>query len=406
MKLRTLLFWPHLIAGVVAGAVILVMSVTGVVLTYERQLNEWANSDYRSVPPSGDPRGMPVEDVLAAFAQTGKGEATNVAVGSELSDPVIVSVGQKSFYLDAYSGRLLGEGRQGMRQFMSDMRAWHRWLAVEGEGRTTARAITGWSNVLFLFIVVSGLYLWFPRRWTWQHLRPVVLFTRGARGKARDFNWHNVIGAWCLVPLFIVVISAVPISFPWGNDLVYRAMGEEPPARRGGGPGEARGGEGRGGRGRGNGAPREQADARQPMAGAAGLDGLLTRAAQQEGDWQTISVRIPESPRGPVAFAIDRGDGGQPQLRSTLTLDRDGAAVSYEDFSTQSPGRRMRSIMRFAHTGEVLGLPGQTIAGIATAGSVVLVWTGIALALRRGRSWLSRRKSRRESEPMAENPAA
>ncbi len=138
-----------------------------------------------------------------------------------------------------------------MRQFMSDMRAWHRWLAYEDEARLTARAVTGWSNVAFLFIVVSGLYLWFPRRWSWQHVRPVLMFTGGARGKARDFNWHNVIGVWCLVPLFIVVISAVPISFPWGNDLVYRAMGEEPPPRRGGGPGEA----GRGGaRGRAGGA--------------------------------------------------------------------------------------------------------------------------------------------------------
>jgi uncharacterized iron-regulated membrane protein len=117
-------------------------------------------------------------------------------------------------------------------------------------------------------------------------------------------------------------------------------------------------------------------------------------------------VRIPESPRAPLAFAIDRGDGGQPQLRSTLTLDRAGTVVTYENFSSQSPARRLRSVMRFAHTGEVLGLPGQTIAGIATAGSVVLVWTGIALALRRGRSWLSRRRSRRTSEPMAENPAA
>jgi uncharacterized iron-regulated membrane protein len=407
MKLRTLLFWPHLIAGVVAGAVILVMSVTGVLLTYERQLNEWSNSDYRSVPPSAGARRMPVEDVLAAFVQTGRGEAASVVVGSDATDPVIVSSGQRTFYHDAYTGRFLGEGRQGMRQFMSDMRAWHRWLAYEGESRVTARAVTGWANVAFLFIVVSGLYLWFPRRWSWQRLRPVVLFTRGARGKARDFNWHNVIGAWCLVPLFIVVISAVPISFPWGNDLVYRAMGEEPPARRGGGPGE----QGRGARG--NGAPRERAGtqrdgggARQPLAGAAGLDGLLTRAAQQEPEWQSINVRIPESPRAPLAFAIDRGDGGQPQLRSTLTLDRAGTVVTYENFSSQSPARRLRSVMRFAHTGEVLGLPGQTIAGIATAGSVVLVWTGIALALRRGRSWLSRRRSRRTSEPMAENPAA
>ncbi len=64
--------------------------------------------------------------------------------------------------------------------------------------------------------------------------------------------------------------------------------------------------------------------------------------------------------------------------------------------------------MRFAHTGEVLGLPGQTIAGVATAGSVVLVWTGIALALRRGRV-VARRGARLAGAAvrsrMAENPA-
>ena len=389
MNLRTLLFWPHLIAGVIAGAVILVMSVTGVILTYERQLVEWSNSDYRSQPPSAGAPRMPLEEVLTAFARSGPGAVGSVSVGAESTDALVVSSGPRTFYLDAYSGRVLGEARQGVRQFMSDVRAWHRWLAYEDESRPTARAITGWSNVAFLFIVVSGLYLWFPRRWTWQRLRPVVMFTRGARGKARDFNWHNVIGAWCVVPLFIVVISAVPISFPWGNDLVYRAMGEEPPpARRGGPPRE--------------GTARDVAGV--PPAGLVGLNGLLTRAAQQDRGWQTINVRIPDSSRAPVAFAIDRGDGGQPQLRSTLTLDRAGAVVNYETFSSQTPGRRLRSLMRFAHTGEVLGLPGQTIAGLATGGSVVLVWTGIALALRRGRAWIGRRARAAAGSPARPQP--
>jgi len=60
--------------------------------------------------------------------------------------------------------------------------------------------------------------------------------------------------------------------------------------------------------------------------------------------------------------------------------------------------------MRFAHTGEVLGLAGQTVAGVASAGAVVLVWTGMALALRRARAWLSRRRSR-AAMSIAENPA-
>jgi uncharacterized iron-regulated membrane protein len=52
MKLRTLIFWPHLIAGVVAGVVILIMSVTGVILTYERQLIAWSNGHLQSTPPA------------------------------------------------------------------------------------------------------------------------------------------------------------------------------------------------------------------------------------------------------------------------------------------------------------------------------------------------------------------
>jgi uncharacterized iron-regulated membrane protein len=138
----------------------------------------------------------------------------------------------------------------------------------------------------------------------------------------------------------------------------------------------------------------------------AGLNNLWTRAEQQVDGWRTINVRVPESNRAPVVFAIDTGDGGQPQHRSTLTLDRaTGAIVTYEAFEDQSLGRRLRSISRFAHTGEVLGIPGQTIAGLVTAGGAVLVWTGLALAWRRWRAWMKRRAAAREPIP-AQSSAA
>ena len=386
MKLRTLIFWPHLIAGITAGIVIFLMSVTGVVLTYERQMIAWSDSHYRSTVPAQGANRLSLESLLQIIREQHPGVApTAVTLGSAADAPVTVAVPQRTLYFDAYSGRLLGEGSQGMRRFMSETRAWHRWLAVDGEGRPVARFITGWSNFIFLFIVVSGFYLWFPRKWTWAQVRSVVLFNTKAAGKARDFNWHNVIGVWSAIPLFIVVLSAFPISFPWANALVYRAVGEEPPAARGreGGGG---GREGRAGGREGRAAP--------PLDG---LNNLWARAEQQVEGWRTINVRVPESERAPVVFAIDKGDGGQPQLRSTLTLDRaTGAVVTYEGFDNQSLGRRLRSISRFAHTGEVLGIPGQTIAGLATAGGAVLVWTGMALAWRRWRAWIKRRAIARE----------
>src|SRR5262249_54056808 len=42
MKARTVVFWLHLITGTTAGAVILVMAATGVLLTFAPQMVEWA----------------------------------------------------------------------------------------------------------------------------------------------------------------------------------------------------------------------------------------------------------------------------------------------------------------------------------------------------------------------------
>ena len=62
-------------------------------------------------------------------------------------------------------------------------------------------------------------------------------------------------------------------------------------------------------------------------------------------------------------------------------------------FSSQTPGQRLRSWIRFLHTGEALGIVGQTIAAIVSATSVIMVWTGLALAWRRLISPLFRRRA-------------
>jgi uncharacterized iron-regulated membrane protein len=240
--------------------------------------------------------------------------------------------------------------------------------------------VTGACNLAFLFIVLSGLYLWWPDQWSRSVLRSIVLFRSGLRGRARDFNWHNVIGFWCCLPLAVVVASAVPISYPWANDLVYRVVGDEPPARpSGAGPrsaGERRSSE-----------PDRSLD-------LAGLDTLWGRAEQQVPDWQSISVRLPSSSSAPWTLSIDTSRTGavRPDKRSQLTLDpRNGEVVRFEPYSSQSRGRRVRTWMRFLHTGEALGFVGQGIAGIASTGAAVLVWTGLALACRRFLAWLARR---------------
>jgi uncharacterized iron-regulated membrane protein len=414
--LRKILFWTHLSAGVTAGIVILIMSATGAALAYERQLNEWTLRHLRSTPPLSDARPLAVEELLAVVRRDHPDtEVTAVTLSSRPDAPVAVQAESGPLYVDAYTGQKLGErGGAGLRAFLSQMRGWHRYLAMEGDNRSVARAITGWSNGLFLFIVVSGIFIWMPRVWTWVHVRGVLIFRRQyGTSKARDFNWHHVIGIWSAIPLFIVVLGAVPISFPWASDFVYRVVGEEPPPRgRPAGPpgGESAGPRAAGPRGQGGPAARtperaERAGRTRGAVSTAGLNLLVERAQADQAGWRTINIRLPRSSDAPVVFSIDRGDGGQPQLRSTLSLDSSGQVVARETFGDQTLGRRIRSILRFAHTGEVLGLAGQTIAGLASAGAVVMVYTGLALTWRRSLAWVSRRRRVTASAPPGTAPS-
>jgi uncharacterized iron-regulated membrane protein len=386
--LRRLVFWSHLVAGCVAGIIILTMSATGVLLMYERQMLAWADTHAYRTPAGSANRPRLAPDALVASARSADPSArvTSVMIASDPQAPAAAVLGTRTLYLDPHDGRVLGEGAVRLRAFFRRVTDWHRWLGSGPEGRATARAITGACNLAFLVLVVSGAYLWLPRIWTWRQIRNIAWFRGGLRGKARDFNWHNAIGVWSVVPLIVIVWSGAVISYPWASDLVYRVAGETPPPRAT--PNAAA-------RGAGGAAGPARADRQAAAVEAApSMNAAWARAEQQVAGWRTITLRLPASSTAPVTALIDRGNGGQPQKRDTLTLDPStGQVVRWEPFESLSTGRRMRSYLRFAHTGEVAGIAGQTIAGLASAGGAVLVWTGLAMAFRRFLAWRRARRS-------------
>jgi uncharacterized iron-regulated membrane protein len=67
--------------------------------------------------------------------------------------------------------------------------------------------------------------------------------------------------------------------------------------------------------------------------------------------------------------------------------------VRWEPYGSNTLGRKIRIWMRGLHTGEALGLAGQTVAGLASLGGCFLVWTGLAMAWRRFGSWRRERIS-------------
>ncbi|MFP2934843.1 PepSY domain-containing protein, partial [Pyxidicoccus sp. 3LG] len=63
--IRNIFFWIHLVAGLVAGLVIAVMSITGAAIAFEPQLLEWAERDARQVQVPAGAAALPVDELVA-----------------------------------------------------------------------------------------------------------------------------------------------------------------------------------------------------------------------------------------------------------------------------------------------------------------------------------------------------
>src|SRR6478735_7374290 len=242
--LHRILFWAHLCCGVAAGLFILSMSATGVLLTYEHQMVERAERHNHVTAAPGQQRLSADALADAAKAAAGTGQRLSLVFNSDPTAPVAVSAGRGTVaLLDPYSGATIVDASAGTRGFFRAVENWHRWLGANA--RSTRVNLQDYANLLFLFITISGLYLWLPAVWRWRTVRGLLLFQRRyINSKVRDFNWHHVFGAWMLVPLFLIALSGVVMSFPWANNLVYAAFGEKAPQRGvggGSGPGAAGG---------------------------------------------------------------------------------------------------------------------------------------------------------------------
>jgi uncharacterized iron-regulated membrane protein len=402
--LRRVLFWSHLVLGVSAGLVILLMSVTGVLLGYERQVIAWVDGVPSAAVAPGAQR-MPL-DALLLRAGVAREEVASIALRTDPAEPVAIRFRDRdraALLLDPYNGTsLAAPADSGARKTMAALRRWHRWIGAEaGALRTQMKAVTGASNLMFLLLVLSGIWLWWPKRLTVAALRNGLWFRRGLSPKARDFNWHNTIGFWTAIPLCAVVASGVFISYRWPGLWLDRLLGS--PEERAaaiaamapvsGSDGRDGTGAAAGGRERGHDADRAP-DGNDATDALAPLQAFVDVAAREVPAWRSLTLTLPAAGDRVVTAVAAEGNTYRPDLRTTLRLDaHDGALTEAIGYGALSRSRQIRAWVRFGHTGEVFGIAGQTVATLASLGGVFLVWTGLALSLRRLAAWHRRRRT-------------
>lgn len=371
-KFRGVIFWTHLVSGVLGGIVIFIMCVTGAALSFEKNIVENFEHDQRTVTVSGE-RLLPKQLLEAVTAAKPDSRPSSLTLQNDPNAAVAISLGREGqIYVDPYNGKITGEGNAAVRGFFYTAEGLHRWIALSGEGRAVGKALTGACNMLFLVLAISGLYIWMPRRLTWVLIKPVIWFRKTSTAKSRDFNWHNTIGFWCSLILVVLTVTAMVISYQWAGNLVYTLTGNEVPLQRQGPP---------------NRPSTDESNLEIPE----NINELWKAAESKTLSWRSISMRLPVMDE--ASFTIDEGTSLNIYGRSALTLYADASIKKWEPYAEQNSARQLRSWLRFTHTGESFGIIGQVIGFTACLGGAFLVFTGISLAIRRLYRWNGDRRN-------------
>jgi uncharacterized iron-regulated membrane protein len=378
---RKLLFWLHLSVGCVAGVVILTMSLTGAMLAFERQIKTHTDAPASLQAPSDNSQRLLLDEILAKLKDNRQGVPTQLVLRNRAGAPIEARFGRsKVLFLNPRTAEIVGQPSETTEHFFSTVEGIHRSLGL-GMQSSFGRGITGAANLGFLFLLMSGAYLWLPRIFNASNIKSRLLFRRRLSGRAREWNWHNTIGAWTVIPLFFLVLTGVIMSYPWASNLLFRMTGSQPPSR--GFRGEARG----------HRAPSHDGSLPSTVQFRS-LEEIGLIAKQQTSAWNSITLDVPDPEDRTMAVSIDTSPGGQPDKASQLVIQRQSGRIeSVKRFSDNNLGSKLRVWARFTHTGEEFGIFGEAIAALACCGAIMLVYTGLAMALRRAIRTISSRKS-------------
>lgn len=381
MTLRKSIFWLHLSSGLAAGIIIAIMSVTGIALAFEAEILNWIDRDLRTVSAPTNASRLTLDQLDAALAKQKPGfKTTAIVIPREADRAYEYRAGRAgAVYVDPYTGTVAEPKSKATHDVLHVLEDWHRWLGREGEGRAIGKLITGIANLAFLFMCVTGVYMWWPRSWKPKALRPALWFVSRIKGRARDFNWHNVFGWWSSIVLIVIVVSGAVMSFGWANRLVFTLAGEQAPAR---GPGAQTG-------------PQVVVPTPAPDQQRLSRDAIAAKVATEFPQWESITFDR-GGPNTPVSASASTSaiqalnvivlNPAAFQNRGRVQLSVDpfrGDVLSKMAFEDRSKGARARVWLRFLHTGEAFGLFGKIIATLATIASLFLVYTGFALSYRR-----------------------
>ncbi|PTS97732.1 PepSY domain-containing protein [Pedobacter sp. HMWF019] len=216
----------HLWLGLISGLVVFVLGLTGSIYAFSDELKELCYKQRLYVDTVPEASRLPLNQLVRIAEQAmGKDRKISRAELSQKNDRTYMframKLNRKAFgywryyvyydkvYLNPYTGKVVYI-ENAKNEFFTIILALHMNLLL---GDQVGHFIVRWAVVCFVLLSISGIILWWPKKWKLKQLKKSFRIKWKAKFKRLNYDLHNVAGFYAFLVLILIALTGLMWSF-------------------------------------------------------------------------------------------------------------------------------------------------------------------------------------------------
>lgn len=367
MTVKQLIRQLHLWLGLASGLVVLVVTLSGAALVFEKEIEQLASSDLYFVP-AGTER-LPIDSLKNQAARYDPAvKLTRFEIEPHANNRTAIFYGKKGegtymIAVNPYTGAVI-RGVQTDYRFFPIMLKLHRYLLAGPVGK----AVTGVSCIIFLVLVISGIVLWWPKRW--KNFRQRVSIKWDASFKRVVWDLHAVGGFYMHLFIFIIALTGLTWSYKWFNNGIFLLFDGKPQV-----------------------AYKAPANTKIQPAGLLFYEKVYRQANRELPYKGLLAIQFPPNDSTSVTVTKENHEARITNVVDFIYYETaTGQLLGKRLYADQSTGMKVRRAVYPIHTGEIFGWPTKVLALISCLVGAALPITGFLIWYKKGRPATRKRK--------------
>lgn len=353
--------YVHLWLGLASGLVVMVVCLTGAILVFEKEIDEWVNHKLYFTEAQQGQR-LPLDSLLAnARAYDKSIKVSNIVL--ETADPGrnILFSGKKKddthiIAIDPYTGTIAGSVNDS-KQFFTIVLKLHRYLLM----KDTGKIITGISCLIFIALVLTGLILWWPKKR--KQLKQRLAIKWDSKFKRLNWDLHAIGGFYVHLVILVIAVTGLTWSYKWVNNSLFVLFDGKPQQKF-----------------------QVPANTVQQAVSTGFYEEVYQDANKRLAYKGKVNISIPAKDSLAITVSKENREASITNIVDYLYYEKGtGRLLKERLYENETTGMKVRRAIYPIHTGNIYGWPTKLLAFFSVLFAASLPVTGFMIWLKRGK---------------------